>query len=149
MTSRRIFSVALAATGVIGIAGALQVDLTARRNIGPGAMPLIYSCLLLILAVVFFCTDKNEGVLRWSGLWTPPARDGLVFFGLNVLLLALVYLIGTAAAIVVFSIASLAYLKRMPLPKIVLFSVLWACALYVIFVVLLKVPFERGLLFSY
>lgn len=147
MSIQHIYSIFLALIGALGICGASKMAMTRGPNLGPGAAPMAYSIILFALSVSFFLSARKEPTIIWKVLFTPPKRDGLIYFLMIVLLLGLMYLFGTAPAILVFSYLTLLYLNELPHFSIIIFSLCWVGALYVIFIKILGVPFERGLLF--
>jgi len=137
----------LALLSVLGIIGSSQLSIAwANNNIGPGAVPMGYSIILLALSAMLFFSNTDQPKIRWRKLLEHPTVDGWIFFLLNIAMFVMIYLIGTAPAMVIFCIASLLCLKRQSALRAVVFSVLWVGALYFVFVTLLGVPFETGLL---
>jgi hypothetical protein len=149
MSLQRIFSLFVAIIGTVGFLGSLTLDMTAPHNIGPGFTPLVFSLGLLVCAVPMFILDKSDKKfdVRACLLKGEPGK-ALGFFLFNVVLLILMYLFGTLVAMVVFCILAAVVLKRQTLLKLIVFSIAWVGILYFTFAVLLKVPFERGLVFE-
>ena len=149
MSMQRVFSIFVALVSVLGLVGAAQLSMTRASNIGPGAMPMAYSIILLAISVMLFFSDKDQPKIEWRGLFRHPTVDALIFFGLNFVMFFLIYLIGTVPAMLAFSILSLLCLKRLSVPMTLVFSGCWVGSLYVIFVALLKVPFATGILMKW
>lgn len=84
--------------------------------------------------------------LDWGKLIKFPNAYGVGFYLCVVLMVVLMYCVGTIPAILVFSITATLFLKRLPLKKNLIFSTLWTTSLYIVFVVLLQIRFEPGLL---
>lgn len=136
----------MAAISLVGITGSLSLRMLRGTSLGPGMMPLIYSVLLLILSIIFFIQKDNSEKINWKALMQPPSVEGVIFYILNLVMFLLLYLFGTVASMFIFCIATLLILKRMKWKKAVLFSVTWVAALFVLFVLVLQVPFETGVL---
>jgi hypothetical protein len=153
MTVELLFSLILAFFSIMGLVGSLSLSVTANPNtgspVGAGAMPLAYSFILIALTLVYILTvvKKSKNKIVWRNLLERHTLEGIVFFLLSVAMFVLIHFVGTAAALFLFSIASLYYMKRLPIVKNLLFSFGWVGALYVIFVIFLHVPFESGILF--
>ena len=149
MTVQRLFSIIMMTIGAVALAGSLKLPLTSRVGVGPGTMPLIFSIMLVLLSAAFFFTDEKDAPrIDWRALLMRPTVDGVVFYLLNFALFVLLYLIGTAPAMVIFGIATQLTLKRQKPSSAVIFSLVWVALLYIIFDRLLYVPFERGVLFG-
>ena len=149
MTVQRLFSIIMITVGAIALAGSLQLPLTSKVGVGPGTMPLIFSAMLILLSAAFFFTEEKDAPrIDWHALFARPTVDGLVFYLLNFTLFVLLYLIGTAPAMVIFGIATQLILKRQKPSSAIIFSLVWVALLYIIFDRLLYVPFERGILFG-
>ncbi|MFZ7101447.1 MAG: tripartite tricarboxylate transporter TctB family protein [Peptococcaceae bacterium] len=146
MTIRKSFSIIMAAISLAGITGSFSLRMVRGTSLGPGMMPLIYSILLLILAAIFFIQKDNSEKIDWKALMQPPVIEGIIFYVLNLVMLLLFYLFGTVASMAIFCIAAQLMLKRMRWKKAVLFSVVWVAALYTLFVLVLQIPFETGIL---
>jgi Tripartite tricarboxylate transporter TctB family. len=146
MSIQRIFSIFVAIISLFGISGSLQLSMTRAKNIGPGVMPLTYSIILLVISVMLFFSDKDQPKLKWRNLFKSPTSDAYIFYGLNFLMFFIMYFFGTVPAMFIFCVLSMICLKRQKIPMAIIFSVSWVASLYVIFVVLLKVPFETGIL---
>jgi hypothetical protein len=149
MSLQRIFSLFIGIIGLLGIVGSIKLPLLTTHNIGPGFLPLVFSLGLLFCAVLLFFLDKSEEKfhVRESLLQGAPGK-ALVFFLLNVMMLILMYFFGPLPAMIVFSILALISLKRLTLSKLTVFSIVWVGILYFIFAVLLKIPFEKGIIFE-
>lgn len=147
MSIQQVFSVILALISSLGILGASQLAMTRGANLGPGAAPMAYAIILLGLSIMLFQAGKRQPKISWRELTQKQVRDGVVFYGLILLLLALMHLLGIFVAVLVFSIVGLLYLKGISTSRSILFSLCWTMALYLLFVVLFHVPFETGLLF--
>jgi hypothetical protein len=149
MSLQKIFSLFIAILSAAGIVGSLKLTLIVPHNIGPGFAPLVFSLGLLVGAVFLFVQDKSEEKydVRASLLKGAPGK-AFVFFLLNILMLILMWFLGSIAAMFIFSILVCIVLKRQTLSGLILFSVVWTGILYFIFVVLLKIPFEHGFIFE-
>jgi hypothetical protein len=149
MSLQRIFSLFITIISAAGIAGSLKLAMTAPHNIGPGFAPLVFSLGLLLCAFFLFVQDKSEGKYDvLVSLLKGVAGKAFVFFLLNILMLILMWFLGSVAAMIIFSILACIVLKRQTLPELILFSIVWIGILYFIFAVLLKIPFEQGLIFE-
>ncbi len=133
--------------GIIGIVGATKLPLTQVANIGPGVLPLLSAVALLVLCCAFFIKGKDAPKIKWREMVRPPVLDGWIFYGLNFVMLTLVYWVGTIAAMFVFTVTALLCARKLSAKRTILFSVFWIGFMYVVFEILLKVPFERGVLF--
>ena len=147
MSLQRIFSIAMAAVSLIGIYGALPLQMFRGTSLGPGLMPLLCAVLLFICAVVYFFTDKTQPKIQWKSLLQGTKWDGVVFFLSNIGMFIILYFFGTIAAMTIFTFASLLLIRRMTVVQAAIFTVGWVAALYLIFVVLLKMNMESGILF--
>jgi hypothetical protein len=119
------------------------------NGIGAGFAPLFFSLGLLLCAVLLFVLDKSgeKFDVRLSLLKGEHGK-AFVFFLLNIGMLILMYLFGPIVAMLVFSILVCISLKRQTSRGLILFSVIWVGILYFIFAVLLKIPFDKGIVFE-
>jgi len=137
---------------ILGIYGSLKLPMFAssggKFNFGPGFMPFVFCTILFIFSAFFFFSDRDQPRLNWHTLFDQYALQGWKYYLLNFGMLLLVFLVGMVPAMAVFGISSQLILKRQKLLWALLFNAIWVGMLYVIFVILLKVPFENGLLFN-
>ncbi|NLI92126.1 MAG: tripartite tricarboxylate transporter TctB family protein [Peptococcaceae bacterium] len=145
---QRMFAVMTAIISFLGIYGSSSLQMIRGKNIGAGFMPMVFSVILLILSVIFFLKDKDQPRLKLRMLFDRYTIPGWIYYILNFLMTFLIYLIGMIPAMAVFGVTSQYILKRQSLLWATIFTVLWVAALYIVFVVLLQIPFERGLLFD-
>jgi hypothetical protein len=133
---------------VFGVVGALKLPMfNAAGNIYEGVAPLVYSLALFVSGVVLFFMDKTgEKFSIRSWLVQGAKNKAFVFFMLNVLLVIMVYMFGVLIAMLVYSFLSCLALKRQTRMGIILFSVFYVAAVYFVFIVALKMPFDSGII---
>jgi hypothetical protein len=148
MSIQQLFSLFMALVSLLGIAGSASLQMTVRHNIGPGTMPMMYSITLLTLSIFLFFSDmQKREKIDWSRISKCPLVGGWIFYLLCFIMCGLSYLFGFVPPMIAFSISSLLLLKRQKFLKALIFSTVWVAALYVIFVVLLHVPFPHATYF--
>ena len=134
---------------LLGVIGALKLPLFTGENAGPGFVPLLCSLVLGACGVFLFFKDKSKEKLNIRAwLAQGDKSKALVFFLFNICLLIFLYLFGSFIAMLAFCILACIGLKRQTRRSIVLFSVGYTIIIYVSFVVLLKMPFDRGIIFE-
>jgi hypothetical protein len=149
MSLKRIFSLFIGIIGLIGIIGSRKLSLFAAGNIAEGFAPLFYSIGMFVCAVLLFFSDKSKEKFDVrSSLMTGTHGKAFVYFLLNILMLIFLYLFGPLIAMFVFSILACIGLRRQTLRSLILFSIVFVGIIYFIFVVILKLPFDKGLLFE-
>jgi hypothetical protein len=150
MSIQRIFSLFICVLAVFGIVGSLKLPMFNPDGIVyEGFLPLIYSIALLIAGIALFFIDKNKEKVDFRGWLTEGSKNkAFVFFLCNVLLVILVYLFGVLIAMLAYSVVSCMFIKRQTWKGIILFSVFYVAAIYLVFVILLKMPFDRGIIFD-
>ena len=147
--NEKYLSIFLVLIGALGVWGSLKVPIAERFTLGPGALPLIYAAGVLLLAVALLVmTLKGQKIETPNAVPEPPGTYGLLFFLINCALALSVHLIGFAVGLFLFSLSSLTYVGRWKIKKALLFSVIWTIALYVLFKIIIGVPFIEGLLFE-
>ena len=123
--------------------------LVTSENIGPGFASLFFSLALFLFGVLFFFTDKSTKKFNFrASLLQGAGGKALAFFLLNILLVVLLFLFGPFIAIFVFIILACFALKQQTPRSIVLFSVIYTIVFYFFFLVLFKMPFNRGFIFQ-
>lgn len=140
--AHRIASVCLVALGVFGIVESSKLGLGDLTEPGPGLWPLVLSTVVVGSAAVLFVVDDPRDYERWSG------RSAMIGAGI----------VGLAAYIVAFSLLGFAIstalligvwlrvFARESWRSTIVLTVAGAVALYLIFAVLLNVPFPEGVL---
>lgn len=146
VNNEKYLSIFLVLIGALGVWGSLKVPIAERFTLGPGAMPLIYAAGVLLFAVMLLVmTLKGQKAEAPDAVPEPPETYGLLFFLFNCALALSVHLIGFAVGLFLFSVSSLIYVGRWNIKKALLFSVIWTIVLYVLFKVIIGVPFIEGL----
>lgn len=149
MTIQRMFAMMTAILSILGIYGSSSLQMfRGGNNIGPGFMPMVYSIILILLSAYFILKDKDQAKMSLRQIFDQHTIPGWIYYIFNYLMVFLIYLIGMVPAMAVFGVASQYILKRQSLLWATIFTVLWVAAIYILFVVLLQVPFEHGLLFD-
>jgi hypothetical protein len=149
MSLQRLFSLLIGAIGLLGIVGSRNLALFAQENVGTGFMPMLNSVVVLVFSVVLFITDKSKEKVDFHKLVVEgDPNKAFVFFLLNILLIILLYFFGPVIAMLGFTFLVCMVLKRYTLTSMVLFSIIWVGSIYFVFVVLLKIPFDRGIIFD-
>jgi len=146
MSLQQVFSIVLFVISLAGILGSCSLKLFRDFHIGPGFLPLFYSLVLLILAVVYFLRGRTEAKADIKILFQKPVSAGTAFFLLFLASLILMILVGTYPALAFLLLTGLGYQKKMKMGKVILFSVVFLAFIYVIFTLLLKIPLEQGIL---
>jgi hypothetical protein len=147
--NEKYLSIFLVLIGALGVWGSLKVPIAERFTLGPGALPLIYAVGVVLFAVTLLVmTFKGQKVETPDAVSEPPGVSGLLFFLFNCALALSVYLIGFAAGLFLFSFSSLTYVGGWKIKKALLFSTIWTIGLYVLFKVIIGVPFIEGFLFE-
>jgi hypothetical protein len=148
-SNEKSLSIFLVLIGALGVWGSLKVPIAERFTLGPGALPLIYAVGVLSLAIILFVIafrDKKDETP--DALPKMPGTYGLLFFLFNCALALSVHLIGFTVGLFLFSLATLICIGRWKVKKALLFSVIWTIALYVLFKMIIHIPFIEGLLFE-
>ena len=149
MTIQRIFSVGCCVLAVLGMIGSLKTPLVAKGMFSRGFLPLVYSFGVFLFGVLLFFSDKSkEKFIFRTSLLQGTGGKAFAFFLLGLLLILLLYVFGPFIAIFCFSFLACFVLKRHTLRIMILFSVIFTIAYYLVFIVYLKVPFRRGILFE-
>ena len=148
MSLQRVFSIFIGAASLVCVYGSLSLKMFRGTSLGPGFIPLSCSVLLFICAIVYFFTDNTQPKIQWKSLLKGTKWDGVVFFLSNIGMFIVLYIFGSIAAMLIFTFASLLLIRRMNVKQAAIFSVGWVATLYIIFVMLLKVNFELGILFK-
>lgn len=149
MSLRRIFSLFICIVALCGIIGSRNLSLFADGSISNGFAPLLYSLILAVCGIFLFFSDKTREKLNIRAwLVNVDRRKACLFFLLNVLLLIMLFFFGLIISMFVFSILSGYTLKRQAKKSMVLFSVIYVIGVYFVFVMVLKMPFDRGLVFD-
>lgn len=131
----------LVIVGLIFVQQSLSVELGTWLRIGPGGLPLVLSCLLILLGAIIFIqsigVENNEGfgTIPWRGMFfilVTPIIFGLTVRGL-----------GFVGSVFIASLfASFASVKMKPLWALGL-AVTLAIFSTIVFSYLLGLPFER------
>jgi hypothetical protein len=163
LTSLRVdFLVALLLVvfALVEMIGSFELHLGEEFTLGPGALPLAYSCGLLIFAGILLYTSRPKHIAaKIAEQADAPDRDkdeapaldyaaGAKTFLLVVLFIASIYYVGFLAGTALFGFLQLKFVMRASLSKSLLFGLLWGGGLYFAFEHLLEVQLEPGLLFS-
>jgi hypothetical protein len=149
VNNEKYLSIFLVLIGALGVWGSLKVPIAERFTLGPGAMPLIYAGGVLLFTVMLLAmTLKGQKVEALDAVPKPPGTYGLLFFLFNCAFALSVHLIGFAVGLFLFSVSSLIYVGRWNIKRALLFSVIWTIMLYVLFKVIIGVPFIEGFLFE-
>jgi hypothetical protein len=162
LTSLRVdFLVALLLVvfALVEMVGSFDLHLGEEFTLGPGALPLAYSCGLLIFAAILLYTSRPKRAAKIAEQADAPDRDkeeapaldyaaGAKTFLLVVLFIASIYYVGFLAGTALFGFLQLKLVMRASLSKSLLFGLLWGGGLYFAFEHLLEVQLEPGLLFS-
>ncbi len=134
---------------LFGIFGSLSLPMFARGNISSGFAPMLYSAILLICGIfIFFSNKGGEKIHIFKWLLQGDRKKALIFFLLNLLLFVMLLLFGLPISMFVFCLLACYALKRQTKKSVILFSVIYAVCLYIVFAVLLQIPFDRGLIFD-
>jgi hypothetical protein len=149
MSIQRVFSLFICIIALFGIIGSRNLPLVTVGNISEGFAPLLYSLSLLVSGVILFFSDKSKekfSIRTW--LLEKAHGKAFVFFLLNILLLIMCLIFGSFIAMLVFSILAGFALKRQTPRNMVLFSIVYVIIVYLTFVVILKMPFGKGIIFE-
>ncbi len=98
-----------------------------------------------LFVTAFGAREKNESSAEPPKI---PGKYGIAFFFFNCALAASVHLIGFTAGLILFSWLSLVYVGGWKVKKALLFSMIWTFVLYVLFKLIIGVPFIEGFLFE-
>lgn len=149
MSFQRIFALFICIIALFGIIGSLKVPLVTVGNIAEGFAPLLYSLVLFMCGIFMFISDKSGEKLNIRRWFLEGAHGkAFGFFLLNILFLILLFVFGSLIAVLAFSILASFVLKRQTPQGAVSFSIIYTIAFYVVFVVLLKMQFDRGIIFE-
>ncbi len=146
--NERVFSVFMLFIGLVCIYGGVRLPVTERFTLGPGAMPLIYSVGVLICAILMWVRAPGRKDGSFKNALERPGRYGLVFLILNFALGLTVYILGFAIGLILFCFLALVLVKGWRLYRALLFSIAWSLTIYMVFTLLLDVPFLKGVLFE-
>jgi hypothetical protein len=150
----RFVALLLGVFAIAELTQAMQLSIYEEFTLGPGAMPLIYGVGLLIFAVLLGITASPKEKAppeRPDEKMDEPGRNyraGIVTFGLLILFVVLIFLVGFLPSLIIFSFLHLCLVMRLSLLKAAVFSLLWGGGLYYAFDHLLEVQLEPGLLFG-
>lgn len=148
MSIQKLFSIILLGISSIGIFGSLSLDLLATNNVGPGFLPLTYSILLATCSIALFFSDKGKESVELKCLLKRPQFDSLFFYLMTFIFYILAKTIGMIVSIGVFSTILLLQQNKMKKIYIILFEIVFMFIIYVLFVIILGIPFEKGLVFG-
>ncbi len=149
VNNEKYLSIFLVLIGALGVWGSLKVPIAERFTLGPGALPLIYAAGVLLFAVMLLVmTLRGQRAGVADAVPEPPGTYGLLFFLFNCALALSVHLIGFVAGLFLFSLSSLTYAGGWKIKKALLFSIIWTIGLYILFKVIIGVPFVEGFLFE-
>lgn len=161
-TPRRVRRGVLIAYGVIALIGAfffafsLQYDFYRYEDqVGPGFMPRVVGMIVLLLGVALIMQEIRTGsVLKGdSGVDDEQGEDGLSrktvikllsVFGLIILTVILVPVLGLIPPLVLLVAALTIAIERMPIIPSIIVSAGAAALAYVLFVMVLRVPVPMG-----
>ena len=83
--------------------------------------------------------------MNFHALLQGDHKKALIFFFLNMLLLIMLFLFGPVISMFIFSVLVGFVLKRQSRKSVVLFSIIFVLCIYFVFISLLKMPFQMGL----
>ena len=146
--NERVLGVGLLLLALLLGASAFRVPFLDDFTLGPAALPLVYAAGLALCAAAFVLRPSPASVGRFADLVSPAGRRGVMLFVFAIALASIADLVGFPIAIGLFSLAVLVLIERWPLPSAIAFSLVWAGALYVVFVRLLGIPLGDGSLFG-
>lgn len=156
--AERLAALLLITFSVAEFYAALKLSVSAEYTLGPGAMPIIYSVGLFIFATALLLQPSKKastsiGAAIEAGDESEPApspnyRAGVILFALVAAYIASIYVIGFLGGTILFALLYLLLVARWPVMKAAAFAVLWGAGIYVLFVDVLEVQLESGILFS-
>ena len=154
MSAQRIFSLFCGFFGVMAFIGSLQHPMTSTvslgvTTVGRGFFPLVYSIALLVFSTLLFFSNKNQKKVDFRASMQGSGGKAVVFFLLNFVAIFLFFMFGSFIAVLIFSILACIALKRLiGMRKIIVFSICFTAAFYLVFVTIFQMPFQRGLIFE-
>jgi hypothetical protein len=151
----RFVALLLGVFAIAELTQAMQLSIYEEFTLGPGAMPLTYGVGLLIFAVLLGVTaspkEKPAPPEHPTEKMDAPGqnyRAGIITFGLLILMVVLIFIIGFLPSLIIFSFLHLILVMRLSLLKAAVFSLLWGAGLWYAFDHLLDVQLEPGMLFG-
>ncbi len=145
LSLQRIFSLILCMFALGGFIGVQGLALFANGSISSGFAPLLYSLILFFCGIILFLSDKTKEKMNFHALLQGDHKKALIFFFLNMLLLIMLFLFGPVISMFIFSVLVGFVLKRQSRKSVVLFSIIFVLCIYFVFISLLKMPFQMGL----
>lgn len=146
MSVQSLFLIIMMILSSIGVYGAISLQVFDSNNIGPGFMPLMYSCALMICSLLLFVKKSGIKRINLPCLLNKPGFDSLFFFIMTIVCYIMVGLIGMLPALFLYSFIVLVQQKRMNVFRIIIFEAIFMIIIYFLFVKILNVPFENGLI---
>lgn len=149
MSHQKLFSLLVFIIALVGIFSSRKLPVfTTTGNIAEGFAPIVYSIGLLFFALIYFLGDKSKEKINVRAFTQGEKGKAFVFFLLNILFLLLIYLFGPLISMLGFSILACNVLNRQTRWNRILFSFGFVIVVYLIFVVVMKMPFDRGFFFE-
>lgn len=138
----RLAPVCLLALGLFGIVEARKLGLGSLTDPGPGLWPLVVASIVVASAAILLVVDNRADYEAWSGR---SARILGGVAGMAVYIVAFSYL-GVAIATALLLAVWLRVFAGESWRSTIVLTVAGTAALYLIFAVLLNVPFPEGIL---
>ena len=118
---------------------------------GPGFYPLLlialilFLCAILLLQTIFGKKVATETVKSMD--WNTTLKKPTIFLGIMIMFTILLRIVGLWIDVFLFLVSAM-LMMELSIKKAVLPAAITATVIYVIFVVMLKVPFPSGILFG-
>lgn len=138
LTIERIIAFVMIVFALVILFECRNMSLTANYSVGPAALPVACSVLLIIFSVMVWITSTDNKEVSWKALCTPAAKRCFLLVGLTLAFILAMYFLGFWLPFLIFTILSFWLVEKHPLAKAVLMGAVWVVFLYVVFVYLLK-----------
>ena len=157
MSIDQLFSILLFGISAVGVFESLSLKLMDGYNIGPGFLPLICSSILLFCSVCLFFSGKKQNKIhkthkihkiQWKDFLKKPLFNSLFFYVMTIVLYLMSGYLGMFCSLCIVSTIILFQQDQMKKWQVLVFEVIFMVSIYLVFSVLLKIPFEHGILFA-
>lgn len=145
---RLITSIIILIFGIPGLFIATNYKIYDGINVGPGGAPTVYLIGLIVSGIAIFIKAPKTKDGSIQGLIAMPGRRGFTFALLMVAMGFAIHVIGYSLSLFVFSFVGFLLTTDLRATNAALYSAALALILHLVFVNVLGVPLEQGLLFE-
>ena len=129
LTIERIIAAVMIVFALVILFECRNMSLTANYSVGPAALPVACSILLVIFSIMVWVTSTDSKVISWKALCTPAAKRCFLLVGLTLAFILTMYFLGFWPPFLVFTILSFWMIEKHPLLKSVMMGIIWTFTL--------------------